>query len=228
VDNTLRAGDTTASVTGVVDYGLATSSNTGAGDYKVQVLEPVIFSRDNARTEAPARWGNLKVASFNVLNFFTTFTDGSTADGQSGQGCSLDGSVSASNCRGASNIAEFTRQRDKIVAAIAAIDADALGLMEMQNNGATAVQNLVDALNAKVGPAPTPSCRPGRRHRQRRHQGGDDLQAGPPEPRGRGPVGHRPGEQPPAAGPDLRRAQRPALHPGGQPPEVQGQLPVGR
>ena len=153
VDNTLRAGDTTASVTGVVDYGLATSSNTGAGDYKVQVLEPVIFSRDNARTEAPVTvGGNLKVASFNVLNFFTTFTDGSTADGQSGQGCSLDGSVSASNCRGASNIAEFTRQRDKIVAAIAAIDADALGLMEMQNNGATAVQNLVDALNAKVGP----------------------------------------------------------------------------
>ncbi|WP_374586720.1 ExeM/NucH family extracellular endonuclease [Ideonella dechloratans] len=153
VDNTLRAGDTTTSVTGVVDYGLATSSNTGAGDYKIQALEPVIFSRDNARTEAPVTvGGNLKVASFNVLNFFTTFTDGSTADGQSGQGCSLDGSVSAGNCRGASNIAEFTRQRDKIVAAIAAIDADALGLMEMQNNGATAVQNLVDALNAKVGP----------------------------------------------------------------------------
>ena len=152
VDNTLRAGDTTASVTGVVDYGLATSSNTGAGDYKIQPTGTVVFSRDNARTEAPVTTGgNLKLASFNVLNFFTTFTDGSTADGQTGQGCSLDGSVSASNCRGADSLAEFTRQRDKIVAAIAAIDADALGLMEMQNNGATAVQNLVDALNAKVG-----------------------------------------------------------------------------
>uniref|UniRef100_UPI0006850ABB ExeM/NucH family extracellular endonuclease n=1 Tax=Ideonella sp. B508-1 TaxID=137716 RepID=UPI0006850ABB len=152
VDNTLRAGDTTASVTGVVDYGLATASNTGAGDYKIQPTEPVVFSRDNPRTEAPVTTGgNLKLASFNVLNFFTTFTDGSTADGQTGQGCSLNGSVSPSNCRGADSLAEFIRQRDKIVAAIAAIDADALGLMEMQNNGATAVQNLVDALNAKVG-----------------------------------------------------------------------------
>lgn len=34
---------------------------------------------------------------------------------------------------------------------MAAINADALGLMEIQNNGNVAAQNLVDALNAKVG-----------------------------------------------------------------------------
>lgn len=152
VDNTLRAGDTTASVTGVVDYGLATASNTGAGDYKIQPTAPVVFSRDNPRSEVPALVaGNLKLASFNVLNYFTTFTDGTTADGQSGQGCSQGGSTSASNCRGADNLAEFNRQRDKIVAAIAALNADALGLMEMQNNGSAAVQNLVDGLNARLG-----------------------------------------------------------------------------
>lgn len=151
-DNTLRAGDTVESVTGVVDYGLATSSNTGFGDYKLQPTAPVAFTRANPRTPAPAPVpGNLKIGSFNVLNYFTTFTDGTTADGQSGQGCLLDGVSLPSNCRGASNLAEFERQRAKIVQALAAIDADALGLMEMHNNGSVALQNLVDALNAQVG-----------------------------------------------------------------------------
>jgi predicted extracellular nuclease len=60
-------------------------------------------------------------------------------------------STARSNCRGADNLAAFQRQRAKIVAAISAIDADALGLMEMQNNGDTAVSTLVDALNAIAG-----------------------------------------------------------------------------
>ena len=33
--------------------------------------------------------------------------------------------------------------------ALAALDADVVGLMEIQNNGNTAAQNLVDALNAR-------------------------------------------------------------------------------
>jgi hypothetical protein len=151
-DNTVRAGDMVASITGVVDYGLATSSNTGFGDYKLQPTEPVVFSRDNPRTEAPRPVpGNIKLASFNVLNFFTTFTDGTTADGQTGQGCQLGDSNSPGNCRGADNLAEFERQRDKIVAALAAINADAVGLMEMQNNADVAVGKLVAALNQQVG-----------------------------------------------------------------------------
>src|SRR6185312_9455396 len=31
------------------------------------------------------------------------------------------------------------------------MNADAIALMELQNNGATAIQNLVDALNARLG-----------------------------------------------------------------------------
>ena len=151
-DDTLRAGDTVPSVTGVIDYGLATSSNTGYGDYRIHPTEAVVFSRDNPRAAAPApQPGNLKLASFNVLNYFTTFTDGTDVFGNTGQGCLLDGVSSPGNCRGASNLAEFERQRTKIIEAIAAIDADALGLMEMQNNGATAVGNLVEGLNAKMG-----------------------------------------------------------------------------
>lgn len=151
-DNTVRAGDTVASLTGVLDYGLATASSAGIASYRLQPTVVPAFTRSNPRTQAPeAVGGNLKVASFNVLNFFTTFTDGRSADGQSGQGCALGDSVAAGNCRGANNEAEFGRQRAKIVEAMAAIDADVLGLIEIQNNGLVAAQNLVDALNARVG-----------------------------------------------------------------------------
>jgi hypothetical protein len=43
------------------------------------------------------------------------------------------------------------RQRAKIVEALVAIDADAVGLMEVENNGSVALQDLVDALNARRG-----------------------------------------------------------------------------
>ena len=151
-DGTVRAGDTAAQITGVVDYGLATASNTGFGDYKIHPTETVSFERANARQPAPAAvGGNVRVASFNVLNYFTTFTNGDTADGLSGQGCTLGGVSSPGNCRGANNLTEFQRQQTKIVEALAALDADVVGLMEIQNNGGTAVNNLVAALNARVG-----------------------------------------------------------------------------
>lgn len=151
-DNTLRAGDTVANLTGVIDHGLITSSGTGPRDYKLHPTVTPTFSRDNPRTAAPADTkGSLKVASFNVLNYFTTFTNGATAGGQTGQGCTLGSTTSAANCRGADNLAEFQRQQAKIVAALKAINADVVGLMEIQNNGTTAVQNLVNALNAAYG-----------------------------------------------------------------------------
>ena len=147
-----RAGDTVAAITGVIDYGLATSSNAGVGDYKIHPTAAPVFTAVNARsTTPPAVGGTLRLASFNVLNFFTTFTNGQTAAGLTGQGCTLGASVTASNCRGANNLAEFLRQRTKIVEALAAMDADAVGLMEIQNNASVAAQNLVDALNARVG-----------------------------------------------------------------------------
>lgn len=151
-DNTLRAGDVVENLTGVIDHGLITASGTGPRDYKLHPTEPVQFSRVNDRTAAPASMpGNLKIASFNVLNYFTTFTNGATASGQTGQGCRLGNSVSASNCRGANNLVEFNRQRNKIIRALTAMNADVVGLMEIQNNGITAAQNLVDGLNAVLG-----------------------------------------------------------------------------
>lgn len=156
-DNTLRAGDTVDEITGVIHHGLITSTPTSSGgpsDYLIHPTKPVVFKRTHARTASPeAVGGNVKVASFNVLNYFTTFRDGHNAAGQSGQGCSQSGGVSAGNCRGANNQEEFTRQRDKIINAIIALDADVIGLMEIQNNGVTAPMDLVNGLNAVAGAA---------------------------------------------------------------------------
>ena len=151
-DNTLRAGDTVASLTGVIDFGRNTAG-TGVDaivDYKIHPTQPPVFTRANPRNPVPPVVGGThKVASFNVLNYFTTFGNGTTATGGTGAGC-LPGGTTA-DCRGADNAAEFTRQRDKIVRAIAALDADVVGLMEIQRNAGVATQNLVDGLNAVLG-----------------------------------------------------------------------------
>jgi len=147
-----RAGDTVGDITGVIDFGLATASSAGAGLYRIHPTVAPLFNAVNGRPAQPgAVGGNVRVAAMNTLNFFTTFTNGQTAGGLSGQGCSLGASVTAGNCRGADSLAEFLRQRTKLVEALARLDADVVGLMELQNNGQVALQNLVDALNAKVG-----------------------------------------------------------------------------
>jgi uncharacterized repeat protein (TIGR01451 family) len=141
-DNTLRAGDTVAGITGTLDFGPINSVTT-IRDYRVQPTVAPVFTRANPRTPAPeAVGGNVKVASFNVLNYFTTIN-------QTGAQCFP--SMTASDCRGANSAAEFDRQRTKIITAMLAINADVLGLMEMENNGNTAVGNLVDGLNAAAG-----------------------------------------------------------------------------
>jgi len=144
-DNTVRAGDSVASITGVVDYGLTTSANTDAGAYKIHPTGPVTFTRANPRsTLADDVGGNLRIGSANVENFFTTLDNGSNT---------CPPSNTASDCRGANTADEFTRQRTKVVEELVGMNADAVALMELQNNGATAIQNLVDALNARLGAA---------------------------------------------------------------------------
>ncbi len=150
--STTRASDTVTSVTGVLDYGLATNSNADPGSWRIVPTVAPVFTRTNPRTAVPDDvGGTIKVGAANVLNFFTTFTNGQTAAGGTGQGCTVGGRTSAGNCRGADNITEFNRQRVKIVAELSAINADVFGIMEMQNNGSVGVQNLVDGLNAALG-----------------------------------------------------------------------------
>jgi predicted extracellular nuclease len=150
-DSTVRAGDSVNDLVGVVDFGSIGNSNNG---YKLQPLSvsSVSISRTNPRSAGPdLPAGNVRVASANVLNFFTTFTNGSDVTGATGKGCTLGASNSKSNCRGADNMTEFVRQRDKIVNELKALNADVVGLMEIQNNGNTAVSYLVDQLNSAIG-----------------------------------------------------------------------------
>jgi predicted extracellular nuclease len=118
----LRLGDTVSGLTGVLGFGF--------GSYRLQPTETVSFTRANPRPENPAPvGGDVRVASFNTLNWFTSLGD-----------------------RGADTPEERDRQLAKLVDAIVGLDADVLGLMEVENNGGTAVGALVDALNAKEGP----------------------------------------------------------------------------
>lgn len=145
----VRAGDTVSGLTGVIDYG---SIGGGGAGFKLQYSVAPSFSATNPRSAPPLLGaGNLKVASANVLNFFTTFTNGTDAWGGTGKGCTIGNSTSKGNCRGADNMAEFERQTAKIVNELKAIDADVVGLMEIQNNGDIAVDYLVQRLNDAVG-----------------------------------------------------------------------------
>lgn len=118
---------------------------------------PASFS--NPRTTAPAAvGGDLSIASFNVLNYFTTLGD-QTASCVPYQDRGGNGVTVRSGCdqRGAWSSADLKRQQDKIVAAINTLDADIVGLMEIENSavlGETADEataTLVAALNAAAG-----------------------------------------------------------------------------
>lgn len=136
--NLFRGGGTVTDVTGVLDFYQSL--------YRVQPTAGATYQDANPRTPAPdIEEGDLKIASFNVLNYFVTFTSEGSVCGPSGN----------MDCRGADNATEFTRQKDKIIAAMAIIDADVFGLMEIENEhsgGGNAVADLVDGLNAVAGP----------------------------------------------------------------------------
>ncbi|MBW8191740.1 ExeM/NucH family extracellular endonuclease [Neiella marina] len=112
-DNTLRVGDTVDSAVGVMYYSYS--------EYRVYPTSDVEFSATNPRTLAPEilTEGNLKVASFNVLNFFN-------GDGEG------DGFPTA---RGAESAEELSRQSAKLIEAMVTLDADIIGVMEIENDG---------------------------------------------------------------------------------------------
>ena len=140
VENTLRAGDTVTGLTGMISYGPIASRLDGPQHYLLHPTEKVRFTRVNKRAAFPAPvGGDVKVAVFNVLNYFN--------------GDGLGGGFPTS--RGADTVAEFARQRDKIIAALAAIDADVIGLMEIENDAPpySAIEDLVNGLNDDIGTA---------------------------------------------------------------------------
>ncbi len=134
----LSSGDTVTGITGVVRY---SRSSGGSGDenYRINPTELPDFTDSSPRQETPPDvGGSLKVASYNVLNYFN-------GDGLGG---------GFPTARGADTFEEFQRQQEKLVDAISAIDADVVGLIEVENDGYgpnSAIATLVDALNAEMG-----------------------------------------------------------------------------
>jgi NAD pyrophosphatase/5'-nucleotidase NadN len=124
-NHTLRTGHEIENVTGVLRYSYG---------YQVHPTEPFDICRENnPRHYEPSHvFGKLTVASFNVLNYFNG-PDFPTE-------------------RGADTETEFIRQRDKIINAIIALQADVIGLMEIENDGFdenAAIQDLVNGLNER-------------------------------------------------------------------------------
>ena len=160
----IRTGDQVDFQTDVVvDYSF--------DQWRFQPLEPI--TGKNAAEELPIAWedsrgaaydvpdtveGEYSIGFFNVLNYFSSL-------GKDEQGCKayndINGQpVSANNCkvRGAFSQDAFQDQQAKIVTAINKLDTAVLGLSEIENTATVtgdvakrdeALQNLVDALNAK-------------------------------------------------------------------------------
>jgi predicted extracellular nuclease len=127
--NTLRLGATVDNLTGVLEQRFS--------GYRIQPVGPIAFTAANPRPAAPSVGGTLKVASFNVLNYFN--------------GNGMGGGFPTP--RGATTTQEFTRQRDKIINAITTLNADIVGLIEIENDSGanSAIADLVNGLNAVSG-----------------------------------------------------------------------------
>ncbi|MGO4327603.1 ExeM/NucH family extracellular endonuclease [Cupriavidus sp. 2TAF22] len=132
--NTLRAGDSVAGVQGVLEMRF--------GGWRVQPVPaapPPRFLPANPRAGAPLRaaGSDLRVAAFNLQNYFN-------GDGKGG------GFDDPAN-RGARTPAEFARQEAKLLAALRGLDADVIGLVEIENNGYDET-SAIRRLAAMLGP----------------------------------------------------------------------------
>jgi uncharacterized protein len=117
-EGTLRTGSTITGLTAVVHYAFDAYRLHPVG------VVPIVHAQ---RPSVPAVGGSVRVASLNVLNYFTTL-----------------------GVWGASTTAERQRQRTKLVAALQAVDADAVVLCELENNDA-AWTDLLAGLNTAMG-----------------------------------------------------------------------------
>ncbi|MBL0613190.1 ExeM/NucH family extracellular endonuclease [Aeromonas veronii] len=146
----LRIGDQLTGLEGVIVYNKDAFRLVVPSDITL-TAGALLRSPEEDRQDAPARLAgsDLRIGSFNVLNYFTSHSSiggalnilcKDQADADNAKGCN----------RGAKSQPEFEKQRTKIVNAITAMGADLLGLMEMENNGFednSALHNLVTRLN---------------------------------------------------------------------------------
>jgi predicted extracellular nuclease len=138
-DYSIRAGDSVTGATGNLRY---SRGSGGGGDegWRLMPTEDIVFADDNPRPGAPSVSGSIRVASFNVQNFFSKFDTGTAVCGPQGN----------ASCRGADSAEELSRQLEKIVSATLQMDADIVGLIELENDASGSLTTIVNALNSRV------------------------------------------------------------------------------
>jgi predicted extracellular nuclease len=135
LSNRFRGGDTVTGVTGMMDHTF--------GLYRVQPTAYGTYTAVNPRPASPENvGGRLQVAAFNTLNYFVSLD----------LGPDICGPLQNQECRGADDQNELDRQRSKLLAALVGIDADVVGLIEIENTtGVEAIADVVAGLNGILG-----------------------------------------------------------------------------
>ena len=95
--------------------------------------------------------GDYSVASFNVLNYFTSLGENESGCKSHNDRFGTPVATNRCNVRGAFSPEAFKDQQAKIVRAISELDADVVGLMEIENNADGALNQLVSELNKVDG-----------------------------------------------------------------------------
>lgn len=139
-NNYIRIDDSVIGMEGVITYSY--------GDFSLVVTNELTssnFVHNTDRTSSPdldtttdETHFAIKIGTQNLLNFFNSPYGG-------------DANQFGDN-RGADDEDEYEKQLAKLVSAIVGLDADVVGLMEIENNGFgnnSAIQTLVDAINAQ-------------------------------------------------------------------------------
>jgi predicted extracellular nuclease len=140
--NRFRGGDTVQDAVGVLGYDFSL--------YRIIPTGPADYTAANPRPAAPEPvGGTIRAAAMNTLNFFVTpdYPTGNPLDNKCGPLKNVE-------CRGwdSDQPTEFTRQRAKLLAAITGLDADIVGLNELENTtGVEPLADIVSDLNDPLG-----------------------------------------------------------------------------
>lgn len=136
----VRNGDEVENLTGVIRYARG-SGPSGTETYRLMPTVDPLFADTNPRPGAPIVVGDIRIATFNVNNFFATIDDGRP----------LCGPARDASCRGADSALEQSRQLAKIVTTIEMMDAHVVALVELENDERASLQTIVDAVNESAG-----------------------------------------------------------------------------
>ena len=117
---------------GSIVHGVSGRLTKQQNSWVIQSEKPLQWSPQQRPERPDLGDADITLASFNVLNYFTTIDDGQN------------------DARGADSESELSRQEAKITAAIQGLQADVIGLMELENN-IDAEERLIAALNKKLG-----------------------------------------------------------------------------